>query len=251
MHRIAMCFAVLTLLAPQPLTGQEESAPAHVYEAYYQIGYGDLEEWNRQYWEYSVPVLEALQEEGVIEGWNQWQHQTGSEYNVRFAVRTSDWASINTFWGEYLSRLQEATPADEWDAFGRMIAEHRDEIWDIGEVHVPPELETAYLYASTFRLSFADMEEWDGMWTDVVAPILDEAMAEGTVGGWVKLGHNTGGPHNSKVLYFFEDWDDIDDLFGKLLGTIVEKHPDEFARINELFQAHDDVIWVPTTRDEM
>ena len=166
-------------------------------------------------------------------------------------MRTSDWASINTFWGEYLSRLQEATPAEEWDAGGRMIAEHRDAIWDIGEVHTRPERETAYLYASTFRLSFADMEEWNGIWTDVVAPVLEAAMAEEILGGWVKLNHNTGGPHNSKVLYFFESWDDIDDLFGKLLGTMADEHPDEWARANELFHAHDDVIWVPTTRGEM
>ncbi len=247
MNRTVICFAVLAFLAPQPLASQEQSAPAHVYEAYYRIDFADLEEWNGRYWEYAVPILEELQEEGVIEGWNQWQHQTGSEYNVRFAVRTYDWASISTFWSEYLSRLRAASPAGG----GRMIVEHRDEIWNIGEVHVPPELETTHLYASTFRVSFADMAEWTRMWTDVVAPILQEAMAEGLLGGWVKLNHNTGGPHNSKVLYFFESWDDIDDLLEKLLGTMAEEHPDEWARTNELFQAHDDVIWVPTTRGEM
>jgi hypothetical protein len=79
---------------------------------------------------------------------------------------------------------------------------------------VPEGLDIAYMYASTFRVSFADMGEWNRLWSEVVAPILEQAMNEGLLGGWVRLEHNTGGPHNSKVLYMFDSWDDIDDLFG-------------------------------------
>jgi hypothetical protein len=104
--------------------------------------------------------------------------------------------------------------------------EHRDEIWDVGEAHVPEGLDIAYMYASTFRVSFADMGEWNRLWSEVVAPILEQAMNEGLLGGWVRLEHNTGGPHNSKVLYMFDSWDDIDDLFGKLLGTMAEARRD-------------------------
>jgi hypothetical protein len=252
MQRAAIGLAALVLFGAQPLAGQEPRPPAHVYEAYYKISFADLDDWNRRYWDYSVPVLEKLQEEGVIQGWSQWQHQSGgSEYNIRFTARTYDWGSLDTFWSEYLSRLQAAMSEEGWTAGSRIIEEHRDEIWDVAEVHVPEGLDIAYMYASTFRVSFADMSEWNRMWSDVVAPILEQAMSEGLLGGWVRLEHNTGGPHNSKVLYMFDSWDAIDDLFGKLLGTLAEEHPDDWAKINELFRAHDDVIWVPTTRDEM
>ncbi|UCC83802.1 MAG: hypothetical protein JSW46_02390, partial [Gemmatimonadota bacterium] len=73
----------------------------------------------------------------------------------------------------------------------------------------------------------------------------------GILGGWVRLGHHTGGPHNFKVLYMFDSWDDMDDLFQRALETMAEQHPDEWARMSEMFQAHDDAIWVPTTREEM
>lgn len=252
MKRAALCLIGLALVSAQPLTGQEERPPAFVYEAYYQVEYADLDDWNRQYWDYSVPVLEKLQEDGVIQGWGQWQHQTGgSDYNIRFVARTYDWASLDKFWSEYLSRLQAATPEAEWEAGARMIVEHRDEIWDIEQVHVPAGAQTSYMYASTFRVNFAEMENWDRLWNEVAAPILEGAMNDGILSGWVKLSHNTGGPHNSKVLYFFDSWDDIDDLFGRLISTLAEDHPSEWARANELNRAHDDAIWVETTRDEM
>ncbi|HSR41635.1 MAG TPA: hypothetical protein VLL48_05680, partial [Longimicrobiales bacterium] len=207
----------LPFVAPT-LAAQEE--PAHVYLAYFKIGYADLDEWNREYWEYSVPILDDLQEEGVIQGYNQYQHDVGSDFNIRFAVRTYDWAALGTFWDEYLTRLGAAAPNS---ASNRMIVEHYDEIWDIAEVHQPenPAAE-AYLYESTFRHNFADQEAWAEIWNGVAAPILQEAMDEGLLTSWVRLAHNTGGPHNSKVLYFFEEWDDIDDMFARFLGDMAE-----------------------------
>jgi hypothetical protein len=252
MFRACIWYCALALFGVQPLASQEQPPPNLVYEAYYRVDFSDLEEWNRLYWTYSVPVLEALRDEGVIEGWSQGQHQTGGDgYNIRFTARTYDWAAIDTFWSEYFSRLQEVTPEAEWAEGGRLIAEHRDAIWDVERQAFVDDPEVTHLYVSTFRVNFSDMSEWDDLWTDVVAPILGEAMSEGILTGWVKLGHNTGGPHNSKVLYLFNGWDNIDDVFGKVLGTLAEEHPDQFARINEIIEAHDDAIWTLTTRDEM
>lgn len=251
MHRAAICLAVLALGGVQPLAGQEERMPAHVYEAYYRISQADMDDWNRQYWEYSVPILEGLQEKGVIQGWSHWQHHTGGEYNVRFAVRAYDWAAFDTFWEEYLSGMQAAMPEEEWERGARLIVEHRDEIWDIGGSRVSEEMADDYIYASTFRINFADMAEWNRMWTDMVFPFLNQAVEDGRLAGWVKLNHNTGGPHNSKVLYWFDSWDDIDDLFQGLFSTMEEEHAEAWERLAALFQAHDDVIWVSTRREEM
>ncbi len=252
MQRIVLGVVGLMLLGAPVLVGQEARQPAHVYEAYYRVSFSDLSKWNQQYWTYAVPILQKLREEGVIQGFGQWQHETGGgDYNIRFVARTYDWASLGEFWSEYLSRLQAAVPPAEWTASSRMVVEHRDEIWDIVEVNVPDDLQTGYMYASTFLVNFADMAEWNRMWKDVAGPLLTQAMSDGTLGGWVRLGHNTGGPHNSKVLYMFESWDTIDDFFGKLLSTMAEKHPDQWAQINQLFQAHDDAIWAPTSQAGM
>lgn len=247
MKRISLLALVsLSLSLSAPVSGQESDVPAHVYEAFYRIGMADLAAWNESYFEHSVPILEELQEKGLIEGFGQHEHHTGGHYNIRFVVRTYDWAAIETFWNEYIARLSELT---SWSNMQRMMREHDDQIWDIGEVNVPDGFEPAFLYAAKFSLNFADMDEWNTMWSEAMAGFIEEAAEEDVRVGFVRLDHNTGGPHNSKHLFLFEDWDDIDDfIFGRVLAKLAEEDPDVWERLLEIMDSHDDVVWVPSTR---
>jgi hypothetical protein len=234
-----------------PAAAQQPREAAYVYEAFYRIRYADLDAWNESYWNDSVPVLQQLQQEGIIEGWSQYQHHTGGDYNIRFAVRTYDWASIETFWNEYLDRMDAAMSPEADERRTRMIIEHRDEIWSIGQVNVADDLEVTHLYSSLFSVNFADMQEWQALWNDAAGPLLAQAMADGVLGGWVRLDHDTGGPYNSKLLFLFDDWDNIDDvIFDRMIGTLVEEQPEQWARLNALFDRHDDVIWEPAQAPE-
>ena len=87
MHKAVLSFAALALLVVAPLSAQENRPAAFIYEAYYSVDMADTEEWNRQYREYSVPVLRQLVDEGVIEGFTQMQHQTGG---IRFLIAADD-----------------------------------------------------------------------------------------------------------------------------------------------------------------
>lgn len=249
MHRLLFPLAVLILAAGFEVQAQANSDPVFIYEAYYQVSPADMEAWNDQYFQYAVPLLTQLREEGKIQGWSHWQHQTGgSEYNVRFTVRTHDWPALGSFWSEYLERLQAATPADEWDASSRMIQAHSDEIWEVVEVNTRPGAEWAYMYAATYRYNFADMGEWNRTWNELAAPVIDQAMEEGLLGGWARLNHHTGGSHNYKVLYLFEDWDHIDDFFQRIMGRMAREHPEAAKAMGKMTMGHNDVIWVPTRR---
>lgn len=244
MRRTVFAVLALAVLAPFAAAAQEaeDQAPVQVYVAYYKIGYADLEEWTSSYFEHSVPILQELQEEGVIQGWNVWQHQTGGEYNWRFAVRTAEWAQLGQFWQEYLGRLMDRAP-ETFERNTRMIRAHYDEIWNLTAVHIPdPPPNTQYVYDSRYQLSFADMDEWNGTWDEVLAPVLNQAMADGILAGWVLEGHNTGPRYNWKVLYFFEEWDDMDDLFSRLTAAITAD-PAVWQRVGGMIAAHDDVIW--------
>ncbi len=250
MRKLVALLVSLPFLAPVPGEAQEPQPISHVYEAYSQVNFADLEEWNRLYWEHDVPILTALRDEGLIQGWSHSQHETGGEYNVRLAIRVYDWASIDTFWGEYLSRLEEAYSAEEWERSARMTQAHHDDIWSFGQsLFADPQVDTRYMYAATFKVNFADMDEWDRLWQDKAFPIIQRAIDAGQIGGVVKLNHNTGGPHNSKILYMFEDWDQIDDFLDALLSDLGED-----AELNKLFrmiEVHDDVIWAPVRQEGM
>jgi hypothetical protein len=244
MRRTVLAVLALAVLAPFIAAAQEaeEQEPLLVYVAYYKIGYADMQEWIGQYHEISVPILQELQDEGNIQGWNVWQHQTGGEYNWRFAVRAPQWAQLGQFWEQYLGRLAERFP-EVLDRGGVMVRAHYDEIWDITHVSMTdPAPATKYVYDSRYQLSFSDMDEWNGTWDELLAPVLDQAMADGILGGWVLEGHNTGGRHNWKVLYFFEEWDNMDDVFGRLT-TAITADPEVWQRFGGLIASHDDVIW--------
>lgn len=242
---LALCW-----LVSAAVPAQEERAASLVYEAFYRVDFADLEAWNRDYWEHSVPVLEALREEGLIEGWSQWEHHTGGHYNIRFAIRSYDWASINSFWDEYISRKQASMPDDQWNAWRGIIREHLDEIWRVGDSEIPDGLEVAYMYAAKFNVDFSGRDEWNDQWSGFMPDFIAAAAEDGQRVGWVRLDHDTGGPHNSKILLLFDDWDVIDDfLFDRVLGTLAEQRPELWRRLNELISTHDDIIWVPTTRE--
>ena len=235
------CALLILMVAPSEVVAQETEDPTLAYVAYFKVSYADLEEWISLYHEHSVPILQQLQEEGVINGWGVWQHSTGGEYNWRFSVRTAQWVQLGQFWEEYLGRLQERSA----EAFARnnaMIQAHYDEVWDITEVHFPdPAPEAAYLYDSLFQIGFGELGEWGRIWSESVGPMLDQAMEDGLLGGWVVLGHNTGGRYNWKVLYFFEEWDVIDDFFEGLLGQLMSEGL--WQEIGSRVEAHTDVIW--------
>ena len=238
----AMGASALVLLS-LPAAAQEPQPPQIVYEAYFQVT--NLDEWNRLFREYSVPLLRQLQEEGAIQGWTLSQHHTGGSYNVRQAVRTYDWASIDTFWSEYLSRLDDAVPEETRDTWDRLSTAHRDEIWNIGLTNLSGR-PTSHIYHSAFNIGFADQEEWNTAFEERTRPVLDELVEEELLGGYVVLNHNSGGAHNWRVMYFFEEWDRIDDFFGQFFSRIAERYPaEENERVGQLIRSHMDYVWVP------
>jgi hypothetical protein len=79
-------------------------------------------------------------------------------------------------------------------------------------------------------------------WNETAAPILNGAMEDGILGGWVREGHNTGGRYNWKVLYLFEEWDHIDDLFERLVSQLMAD-AELWQKLGRMIAAHDDIIW--------
>ena len=244
MTRNALLLAALALILAVPASAQDEPTLSHIYEAYYKVNYAELAEWDRLFNTYSVPILDDLQAQGRIEGYSHWQHNVGSEYNVRFTMRFYDWASINAVWGDYLSALFEAMP-DADDALSFSIIEaHHDEIWDVRSLQFAENAGTNnVMYASTFNVNFNDQGAWNEIWDGPSMAVMQEAMAQGILNGVVQLSHNTGGAHNVKVLYLFEEWDDIDDFWAHFFATMGDQHAEAFNGALAMVQAHDDVIW--------
>ena len=66
--RLLLSLAFLALAAPS-LLAQDQAT--RVYVAYYQVSYGDLEEYLGSYNRLSVPILQTLVEEGAMDDADQ------------------------------------------------------------------------------------------------------------------------------------------------------------------------------------
>lgn len=233
MIRIGFLSAVFSAMVTLGIGAQEN----RVYVAYHQISFGDLQEWIGLYYEHSVPVLDALVEEGVITGYGAHMHSTGGEYNIRQSFRGTSDTDYQDFWAKYISRLATRDAAAS-ERGNRMITAHRDEIWNIDEANVPDGANAKYLYDAQFQVSFADLEAWSRMWNETFGPALRQAVTDGLLLGWVEESHNTGGRFTWKFISMVEDWDTIDELTAAVFEAAPLDHP-----IWSMFSAHMDEVW--------
>ena len=94
------------------------------------------------------------------------------------------------------------------------------------------------------------VDEWNALWNDLLPEFIEAAANDGIPVGWVRLDHNTGGPHNSKHILLFDNWNAIEAfIFERVIGTLREERPAVWQRVNALLRDHDDVVWVPIAQE--
>jgi hypothetical protein len=233
-RRLSTLLALCSILS-SPVLGQE--APNRIYTALYNIRYSDIPQWTEDYHEHSVPVLEAMVSEGVLNNFNVRMHHTGGEYTIRQGFIAGPDTNYETVWSTYLSRLAEADPV-AFERSNRMILAHADEIWNLDVLNIPDGADTRYMYSAMFRVNFADLQAWNQAWADDVFPGLDQAMTDGLLQGYVVQGHNTGGQYNWKIVYLYDDWDSLDDIEARIFSSVPLDRP-----IWSMFTAHRDEVW--------
>lgn len=218
---------------------QEEASPALHYIADFKVAWEDFPEWVEDHREHGVALLDSLVAEEVITGWSAWQHNTGSDYNWRLVVVAEAWADFDTFWDEYRARW----PEDETEIGAGAIRAHRDGVWNEAELRIPESAADARLaYQALYQIDFDDVEAWQEHRESAVIPILEQAMADGILAGWVVETHNTGDRFNRSEVYLFHEWDHIDDFWDRLVGELMADE-EVWDRVGGMIRAHDDAIW--------
>ena len=79
---------------------------------------------------------------------------------------------------------------------------------------------------------------WNQIWAETLLPVADQAIADGMLQGYVVEGHNTGGRYNWKIVWLYDEWDNLDELEAAIFAAAPLDHP-----MWEMFSAHRDEIW--------
>ncbi|MFN1834953.1 hypothetical protein AB2B38_006805 [Balneola sp. MJW-20] len=238
LKQVLSALVVLLILFGSTGYAQDQSVTEYAYVADFKINYGDMMDWMESHYEYTVPVLNSLQEDGIITGWSVWQHNTGSDYNWRMVFNTSGWANINNFWNTYFERM----PAEAMESSMGMIEAHRDNIYVSAAYQYAEDANIKYAYESQFHINFSDLEAWNEVWAEKMKPVIEGQMSSGNSAGYYIGDHSTGNKYNRIQVYFFEDWDHIDDFNAALMGSMLSD-PEEWKTTGSLVQSHDDIIW--------
>ncbi len=78
----------------------------------------------------SVPILDAMVDEGLIYFWGAINHSWGDEWNVNWYMGTKDHGSFVTAWGEFLKRVGQKYPGVMAE-FSKYIQAHKDNLYYI------------------------------------------------------------------------------------------------------------------------
>lgn len=132
-------FLVITLLVTSsPILAQDSDVQPTLVTSFNMVPMGKVGEVNKMVDSVFAPILNGLVDEGMIEGWGQFNHAWGDEWNLNFWYVAKDLNSFNDFWSEYVKRVGDEHP----DAFASVVKyfkAHKDNIYTIrNQYPVPP-----------------------------------------------------------------------------------------------------------------
>ena len=210
--------------------------PERISIAFHNVRYSDIPAFAELYRGTAVPIMETLAEDGLITGFGVWMHNTGGKYSLRWHLLGMEGTNFEQAWLRISSEIAAADPG-ALEAFNRSILGHRDETWNLGMRNVELPDEASYVYENLFKVNRADLAEWNQLWSDVLTG-LDEAISDGLMRGYIVHEHNMGGEFNWNVVFFFDDWDSIDDAQTVFFENLPLDHT-----IWTMALAHKDELW--------
>jgi hypothetical protein len=120
----------LALLAlPTTLLAQTPRETGFMVHQWCIVEQQDMAAWNG-FQEQTVPILTALQEEGMLQAWYHVQHAWGDEWNVGYVTVADNHRAWLDFWDEYLRRIDAAIP-DFWSQAGPLCKRHKDNMYAV------------------------------------------------------------------------------------------------------------------------
>ena len=106
----------------------DASETKYIYEALYQVNFGDMQQWNQTMQDKEVPMWDKAMDNDIIKGYVVLGHNTGDRYNHGRVYLFTEWDKMDDFNGMMMENI--VSDPQLWTKIGSMMQAHTDVIWE-------------------------------------------------------------------------------------------------------------------------
>lgn len=243
--RMAPATAVMLLAIPTGLGAQEEGP--YVFATYYECDQ-DVEGFTDTLQEHVFgPPLDARIESGEVLAWGWLSHRIGGDWRRAQYVISPDRATLLRVRDELIESSQGDPELQQAQSvFNRICPDHDDYIWRVVTSSNPEAVAQARPAAGMTTYYVCDIAREaraDEIFTEMLAPILNQHTGEGAFNGWTWLAHDTGGWFRRALSIDAVDGPTLFAHRDAMLADAQDALADAGAEFNEICGSHVDYQW--------
>ena len=243
--RLFALVALGAVLAPLPAIAQEDDENPVGIAAYYYCNQATESRADEIAEEYFAPIYEKHAAAGHITAWGWLSHRIGGKWR-RLSYMFSPTREILL---STRNAIIEEITADESgmaEEFNQLCPSHDDYIWNM-EGGSDPEggvgERTEWSISMYFECDFAREELADEIYLTVFGPVMDQAVADGTISGWTWLSHDVGGKYRRLGVIDGASPNAVLDGRDAVFGAIDEVAEGALQVFSETCYSHTDYLW--------
>ena len=241
-----MFIAAFLLCLPAVAGAQEEEPSTFVYATYFECDtsrQGITDEMVKYVW---APAYDAAVEAGTISQWGWLTHHTGGKWRRLLYYAAPSLDALMDAPAAISPGIEKANPGAS-QVFGEICNAHEDYIWQVGTGSRGAGLvaqDRGKVGTSVyFYCKMSEEDRADEIVEEILAPIYNKAVEDGTISSWGWLEHLFGGKWRRIATMTAPDLKSLFAARASIFKEINEKAEAASNEFSEICGSHQDYVW--------
>jgi len=222
----------LMLLAPLTASAQAQEPPTFIYVSEWAVPRAQWADWVAYAEKNAKPIFEKAMADGRIIGWGMYTTRVHDESGITHGswYEATSIAAIEKV-GAELAKLPQNTILTA-------ATKHRDYLLRSSLRRAKASSgSNGYLWVNANQIQPGKGQQWRELWDKYTRPLLDEQLANGTLGAyWIEVEQvHTENPGGVYVVWTAPNADSVDKFFGAVAARAQKRSPEENRAIGEAF----------------
>ncbi len=249
MRRLSLTFVAIALfivcVAP-PAGAQEDTPTTFVYATYFECDTSRQWRVDEIVESVYVPIYDAAVEDGTIKSWGWLAHHTGGKWRRVLYYSAEGMDALLDSAGAVRSAVAEENP-NAGREFGEICGPHDDYIWQVGPTSrgaglIAQERGEAAL-SVYMHCKMSEEDRADEIVEEIMAPIYNSFVKDGSLSSWGWLKHNVGGKWRRVATMTAPDMKQLMAARAAIFEEFGKKHEAVGKEFNEICGSHQDYLW--------